>query len=328
MTKPLENKIALVTGAARGIGQAIALQLAADGADLALCDVKAEWLEDTAAKVKALGRRAESYAMDVANGAAVGEAVAQVLADFGRIDVLVNNAGITRDTLLMRMSEEDWDAVLDINLKGAFLVTKAVVKPMMKQRSGAIVNIASVVGIMGNPGQANYTASKAGLIALTKTTAKELGSRNIRVNAVAPGGTGQGSHAQDGPAGPAGRAGGRRQGRGLPGQRGRRLREWPDLGRVRRHGVVILKEEQQRRNTMALADKVKDIIVEQLGVNKDQVVPEASFIEDQGADSLDTVELVMAFEEEFGAEIPDEDAEKLTTVGAVINYLKEKGFDK
>ena len=185
--KLLENKIALVTGAARGIGQAIALQLAADGADLALCDVKAEWLEDTIAKVKALGRRAEGYSMDVANGAAVGEAVAKILADFGRIDVLVNNAGITRDSLLMRMTEEDWDAVLDINLKGAFLVTKAVVKPMMKQRSGAIVNIASVVGIMGNPGQANYTASKAGLIALTKTTAKELGSRNIRVNAVAPG---------------------------------------------------------------------------------------------------------------------------------------------
>ena len=185
--KPLDNKIALVTGAARGIGQAIALQLASDGADLALCDVKVEWLEDTAAKVKALGRRVETYAMNVADGAAVGEAVAKVAADFGRIDVLVNNAGITRDTLLIRMSEEDWDAVLDINLKGAFLVTKAVVKYMMKQRSGAIVNIASVVGIMGNAGQANYTASKAGLIALTKTTAKELGSRNVRVNAVAPG---------------------------------------------------------------------------------------------------------------------------------------------
>ena len=185
--KPLENKIALVTGAARGIGQAIALQLASDGADLALCDVKVEWLEETAAKVKALGRRVESYAMNVADGAAVGEAVTKVIADFGRIDVLVNNAGITRDTLLIRMSEEDWDAVLDINLKGAFLVTKAVVKHMMKQRSGAIVNIASVVGIMGNAGQANYTASKAGLIALTKTTAKELGSRNVRVNAVAPG---------------------------------------------------------------------------------------------------------------------------------------------
>ena len=185
--KPLENKIALVTGAARGIGQAIALQLANDGADLALCDVKVEWLEETANKVKALGRRVETYAMNVADGAAVGEAVNKVVADFSRIDVLVNNAGITRDTLLIRMSEEDWDAVLDINLKGAFLVTKAVVKFMMKQRAGAIVNIASVVGIMGNAGQANYTASKAGLIALTKTTAKELGSRNVRVNAVAPG---------------------------------------------------------------------------------------------------------------------------------------------
>ena len=185
--KPLENKIALVTGAARGIGQAIALQLANDGADLALCDVKVEWLEETANKVKALGRRVETYAMNVADGAAVGEAVTQVVADFGRIDILVNNAGITRDTLLIRMSEEDWDDVLNINLKGAFLVTKAVVKFMMKQRSGAIVNIASVVGIMGNAGQANYTASKAGLIALTKTTAKELGSRNVRVNAVAPG---------------------------------------------------------------------------------------------------------------------------------------------
>ena len=161
--------------------------MASDGADLALCDVKVEWLADTVAKVKALGRRAEAYAMDVANGTAVGEAVTRIAADFGRIDVLVNNAGITRDTLLIRMSEEDWDAVLDINLKGAFLVTKAVVKYMMKQRAGAIVNIASVVGIMGNAGQANYTASKAGLIALTKTTAKELGSRNVRVNAVAPG---------------------------------------------------------------------------------------------------------------------------------------------
>ena len=185
--KPLENKIALVTGAARGIGQSIALQLAADGADLALCDVKAEWLDDTASKVKALGRRAEIYAMDVANGAAVGEAVARVAADFGRIDVLVNNAGITRDTLLVRMTEEDWDAVLNVNLKGAFLVTKAVVKYMMKQRSGAIVNIASVVGIMGNAGQANYAASKAGLIGLTKSVAKEYGERGVRVNAVAPG---------------------------------------------------------------------------------------------------------------------------------------------
>ena len=184
---PLKDKIALVTGAARGIGQAIAWQLASQGADLALCDVQAEWLEDTAAQAKALGRRVESYALDVVNAAAVTEIVARIVADFGPLDVLVNNAGITRDTLLVRMTEEDWDAVLDINLKGAFLVTKAVAKQMMKQRSGAIVNIASVVGLTGNAGQANYTASKAGLMALTKTAAKELGGRNIRVNAVAPG---------------------------------------------------------------------------------------------------------------------------------------------
>ena len=184
---PLKDKIALVTGAARGIGQAIAWQLASQGADLALCDVQAEWLEDTAAQAKALGRRVESYALDVVNAAAVTEIVARIVADFGRLGVLVNNAGTTRDTLLVRMTEEDWDAVLDINLKGAFLVTKAVAKQMMKQRSGAIVNIASVVGLTGNAGQANYTASKAGLMALTKTAAKELGGRNIRVNAVAPG---------------------------------------------------------------------------------------------------------------------------------------------
>ena len=187
MTNLLENKVALVTGAARGIGQAIALQLAADGADLALGDVQAEWLAETAEKARALGRRVECYAMNVADGATVGEVVAKIAADFGKIDVLVNNAGITRDTLLIRMSEEDWDQVLDVNLKGAFLVTKAVARFMMKQRTGSIVNIASVVGVMGNAGQVNYSASKGGLLAMTRTLAKELGSRNVRVNAVAPG---------------------------------------------------------------------------------------------------------------------------------------------
>ena len=187
MTNLLENKVALVTGAARGIGQAIALQLAADGADLAMGDVQAEWLAETAEKARALGRRVECYAMNVADGASVGEAVAKIAADFGKMDVLVNNAGITRDTLLIRMSEEDWDQVLDVNLKGAFLVTKAVARFMMKQRTGSIVNIASVVGVMGNAGQVNYSASKGGLLAMTRTLAKELGSRNVRVNAVAPG---------------------------------------------------------------------------------------------------------------------------------------------
>lgn len=183
----LDKKVALVTGAARGIGQAIAVRLAAEGADVALCDVQTDWLEETAGKVAALGRRAERFAADVSQPAQVQAAVDGAVAAFGRIDVLVNNAGITRDGYLVRMSEADWDAVLNVNLKGAFLFTKAVAKQMMRQRSGAIVNIASIIGLIGNAGQCNYAASKAGLIALTKSTAKELASRNIRANAVAPG---------------------------------------------------------------------------------------------------------------------------------------------
>ena len=182
-----EGKTALVTGAARGIGQAIALKLAAEGADLALCDLQADWLEETAGKVKALGRRAECYSVDVSNADAVAEAVKQIESDFEKIDVLVNNAGITKDGLLMRMSEDDWDAVLNVNLKGTFLFTKAVMRGMMKQRAGSIVNIASIIGLIGNAGQANYAASKGAVIAFTKTVAKELASRNVRCNAVAPG---------------------------------------------------------------------------------------------------------------------------------------------
>jgi len=183
----LDGKTAIVTGAARGIGQHIALKLAEEGADLALADVKAEWLDETRSKVEALGRRAETYSVDVSNGEAVQAGVAQVNKDFGHIDIVVNNAGITRDGLLMRMSEEDWDMVMNINLKGTFLMTKAASRFMMKQRSGVFVNIASVIGLMGNAGQANYGASKAGVSNLTKTTAKELAARGIRANAVAPG---------------------------------------------------------------------------------------------------------------------------------------------
>ena len=183
----LQDQVAIVTGAARGIGRAIALKLADEGAKLALVDVKDEWLEESLALVRAKGVEAEGFACDIASGEAVEAAVKAVHERFGKIDILVNNAGITRDTLLVRMSEADWDAVLSVNLKGAFLMTKAVGRIMMKQRGGAIVNMASVVGLMGNAGQANYTASKAGLIALTKTTARELGPRGVRANAIAPG---------------------------------------------------------------------------------------------------------------------------------------------
>ena len=183
----LEGKVAIVTGAARGIGRAIAEELAKSGADLALCDLKTEWLEETAEAVKALGRKVECFSVDVSDSAAVNDTVAKVIEKCGKIDVVVNNAGITKDTFLMRMSDEDWDAVLSVNLRGTFLFTRAVSKPMMKARSGAIVNIASIIGLIGNAGQCNYAASKAGVIALTKSTAKELASRGIRINAVAPG---------------------------------------------------------------------------------------------------------------------------------------------
>jgi len=183
----LNDKVALVTGSARGLGQAIALKLAEAGADVALCDLNAEWLEETAGKVKALGRRVECYGVNVAEGESVTAGIKAIQKDFGKIDILVNNAGITKDGLIMRMSEDDWDAVLNVNLKGTFLCTKAAMRGMMKQRSGTIVNIASVIGLMGNAGQANYAASKGGVIAFSKTVAKELASRNVRCNAIAPG---------------------------------------------------------------------------------------------------------------------------------------------
>jgi 3-oxoacyl-[acyl-carrier protein] reductase len=184
----LEGKAALVTGASRGIGREIALELARQGANVAVnfsgSEAKANEVVD---EIKALGREAFAVKCDVSNAEQVTEMVKGTIASFGKLDILVNNAGITRDNLLMRMKEEEWDDVININLKGVFLCTKAVTRQMMKQRVGRIINIASIVGVSGNPGQANYVAAKAGVIGLTKTTAKELASRHITVNAIAPG---------------------------------------------------------------------------------------------------------------------------------------------
>jgi 3-oxoacyl-[acyl-carrier protein] reductase len=183
----LIGKIALVTGAAQGIGRDIALALANDGADVAICDVNLEAAQKTTAEIEAKGKKSLALKTNVAVSADVTATMEQVVEKFGRLDILVNNAGITRDGLILRMKDEDWDLVLSINLKGAFLCAKAALKYMTKQRSGTIINIASIVGAMGNAGQANYVASKAGLIGLTKTIAREYANRNITANAVAPG---------------------------------------------------------------------------------------------------------------------------------------------
>tara|TARA_Y100001934_G_scaffold270035_1_gene354307 strand:+ start:1448 stop:2194 length:747 start_codon:yes stop_codon:yes gene_type:complete len=183
----LDGKVALVTGGSRGIGRAIALRLGQEGADVAVCARNVEAAGEVASEIEGLGRKCLVRACDVADAEQAGALIASTIEELGQLDILVNNAGVTRDNLLMRMKEEDWDEVLAINLKGAFNCARAAVRPMLKARGGRIVNITSVVGLQGNAGQANYAASKAGLIGLTKSLARELASRGITANAVAPG---------------------------------------------------------------------------------------------------------------------------------------------
>lgn len=186
--KLLEGKVAIITGASRGIGKGIALKFASEGADIAFTDLVAdENMEATVKEIEALGVKAKGYASNAADFAQTEQVVAQVKEDFGHIDILVNNAGITKDGLMLKMTEGQWDAVIAVNLKSAFNFIHAVLPIMMRQRCGSIINMASVVGVHGNAGQANYSASKAGLIALAKSIAQEVGSRNIRANAIAPG---------------------------------------------------------------------------------------------------------------------------------------------
>ncbi|MBW6460776.1 MAG: 3-oxoacyl-[acyl-carrier-protein] reductase [Bacteroidales bacterium] len=184
----LKDKTALITGAARGIGRAIALRFAAEGADFAFTDLnRDENMESLEQEITAMGRKGKGYISDASDFQSSEDLLGQVEQDFGHVDILVNNAGITRDNILLRMTEADWDLVIKVNLKSVFNMTKAVQKYMIKQRCGSIINMSSVVGVSGNAGQSNYSASKAGLIGFTKSMAKELGSRNIRCNAIAPG---------------------------------------------------------------------------------------------------------------------------------------------
>jgi 3-oxoacyl-[acyl-carrier protein] reductase len=183
----LANQVAVITGAGRGIGRAMALKFAAEGADVAVISRTQENSEKVAGEIRALNRKAWAHAADVADGAAVNAVAEKILMEAGKVDILVNNAGVTRDGLLMRMSDADWDAVLDTNLKGAFHITKAFSRAMIKARAGRIINVSSIIGLLGNAGQCNYAASKAGLIGFTRSLAKELASRGITANAIAPG---------------------------------------------------------------------------------------------------------------------------------------------
>ncbi len=182
-----QGKTVLITGASRGIGFEMSEEFTKAGANLAICATRENAIREAAEKLRVLGAKVYAQPVDISNAQACEDFVSNTLQEFGSLDVVVNNAGITKDNLTVRMSEQDWDAVMNVNLKGTFLISKAALKVMFKKRAGAIVNISSVVGEMGNPGQANYSASKAGIIGLTKTLAKEFGSRGVRVNAVAPG---------------------------------------------------------------------------------------------------------------------------------------------
>src|SRR5438067_1339500 len=253
----LTGQTALITGASGGIGGAIARALHHQGAAVALAGTRTSVLADLAAD---LGERAHPLSADLADPEAIDRLVHDAEAALGKIDILVNNAGITRDMLALRMPDEDWQAVLDVNLTAAFRLTRAALRGMVRRRHGRVICITSVVGVTGNAGQANYAAAKAALIGMAKSLAAETATRGITVNCIAP-------------------------------------------------GMI----------TTARTDKLTD---EHLGVDEVKVTENASFIDDLGADSLDTVELVMAFEEEFGCEIPDDAAEKIVTVKDAVSFIE------
>ena len=344
--KPLAGRVAIITGGSRGIGFASARLLADDGASVVVSGRDSARLDAANKELEAAGAAVLAVPADATRREDAERLVEATRERFGRIDVLVNNAGLTRDQLLVRMKDEDWDQVMDTNLRGVFLMTRAVGKVMMRQRSGRIINVSSTAGAMGNAGQVNYSAAKAGVIGLTKAAARELAHWNVLVNAVGAG-TDRNRHDRlatgGGARGPA-RAGAAqaerhrprgRPDRALPGRRRRRVHHWANATRQRRAVHVADRPRREPRACVEfifgqegfmakpVEERVKEIICEQLGVEDDEVIPNAKFIEDLGADSLDTVELVMAFEEEFDLEIPDEDAEKIVTVNDAISYIKE-----
>ena len=385
----LSGEIAVVTGASRGIGTAIARALAERGATVvgtATTQIGARRVEQVLRDMPSPGR---GLVLDVADAASVDAGFASLAARDLMPGILVNNAGITRDALLARMNAEQWDAVIETDLTSLYRTCRACVRHLMKRRGGRIVNVTSVVAFTGNAGQTSYAAAKAGIVGFTRALAKELGGRSVTVNAVAPGfidtdmtrGIGAEQRARMLDLVPLGRLGTRRRSRprspssfrlrrgtsparrsmstgactwgeapgaGAPHQRPRAAPSWRPAGLERsrpfardvcfetRQGLNTLTdarsasgppwsftnaEEQPQMSTVE--ERVRHIVVEQLGVKEDEVSPDSSFVDDLGADSLDTVELVMALEEEFNCEIPDEEAEKITTVQEAISYIND-----
>ena len=363
----LEGQVALVTGASRGIGRAIADTLARAGALV----IGTATSESGAEAIRArLGGNHQGVALNVTDAAASAALVDRIVAEQGRLSILVNNAGITRDTLAMRMKDEDWEAVIDTNLTGVFRLARLALKPMMKARAGRIISITSVVGQMGNPGQANYAAAKAGVAGMSRALAREVASRGITVNCVAPGfietdmtralpeAQVEALKAQI-PSGRLGQADDiaaacciwpRRRPRMSRVSRCRSMAActWFDdtIPYRQRNRVASIPEAFQsagfpgasrnpkkpvactgiitHQESIEMSDieaRVKKIVAEQLGVNEAEVKTSSSFVDDLGADSLDNVELVMALEDEFGTEIPDEEAEKITTVQQAIDFV-------
>jgi acyl carrier protein len=331
----LEGKVALVTGASRGIGHAIAAELAKQGAKV----VGTATSEDGAKKVPGVGR-----VLNVKDAAQTDALVESIAKEFGDILILVNNAGITRDNLALRMKDAEWDEVMETNLRPVFRLSRGVMRGMMKARWGRIINITSVVGASGNPGQANYAAAKAAVVGMTKSLARErqpqhhrelrrAGIHRHRYDARAARGAEKGAAHADS-SWTARQSRGHRRRRRLPRVAGSRLRDGHGPARKRRHVYVVkygpsrqsptgFPERQGKEQRMEnVEQRVKKIIAEQLGVNEAEIKNPSSFVDDLGADSLDTVELVMALEEEFETEIPDEEAEKITTVQQAIDYIK------
>jgi len=331
-------KVVLITGASRGIGRAIAVKMGSLGYTVALnCRSSAKQVEEVASEIRACGSRAEVFVADVTDVTSVKDMFDAVRDRLGPVSVLVNNAGVVKDNLLMRMKDEEWEEVLKADLTSAFYCTREAIRDMAKARWGRIICMSSVVGLMGNAGQANYAAAKAGLIGFAKSVAREYGTRNVTVNVVAPGfietdmtrALGDKYKEDFLRQVPLGRAGRPEDVANLVaffGFRGGWLHHRSGDSCRRRNGnaVTFWKEVKLIMRVEEIESKLKQIVMDRLDVDEDQITPEASFVEDLGADSLDIVELIMGIEEEFDIEIPDEDAEKLTTVGGALEYIKSQ----